>query len=71
MQSFSMWHPTRATVFWARFYSYAAMFKHHFKIPTSFTFMKPGLEVKFACEEADKSGAQLVFLGPELDQLTW
>lgn len=33
--------------------------------------MKPGLEVKYACEEAVKSGAKLEFLGPEFDQVTW
>ena len=54
-----MWQPTRAPVFWFRFYTYAAMFKFHFKIPSSFTFLKPGLEVKFACEEAEKQGAKL------------
>ena len=33
--------------------------------------MRPGLEVKFACESAEKVGAKLSFLGPELDQDTW
>jgi len=31
----------------------------------------PGLEVKFACESAKKVGADIKFLGPELDGLTW
>ena len=30
MQSFNMWNPTRAPVFWFRFYTYAAMFKLHY-----------------------------------------
>jgi hypothetical protein len=47
------------------------MFKFHFAIPQSFTFLKPGLEVKYACEEAEKSGAKLEFLGAELNQETW
>lgn len=68
MQSFSMWNSTRAPVFWFRFYTYAAMFKYHFRIPSNFTFMKPGLEIKFACEEAEKAGAKLEFLGPEMCQ---
>ena len=34
-------------------------------------FFRPGIEVKFACEEAEKCGAQLDFLGAEYDQRTW
>jgi len=33
--------------------------------------MKPGLEIKFACEEAENLGAKTYFMGPELDQGTW
>ena len=33
--------------------------------------MRPGLEIKFACEAAEKVGAEIKFLGSELDQLTW
>jgi len=29
--------------------------------------MTPGLEIKYACEEAEKAGAKLHFLGPELN----
>ena len=29
------------------------------------------MEIKFACEAAEKVGAQLLFLGPELDIETW
>jgi hypothetical protein len=47
------------------------MFKYHFRIPSNFTFLKPGLEIKFACEEAEKAGAKLEFLGPEMCQKTW
>jgi len=49
-----VWNPSRAPVFWFRFYTYIAMFKLHFRIPKNFTVLKPGLEVKFACEEAEK-----------------
>lgn len=66
-ESFSIWHPTRATVFWARFYFYSFFFKFHFKIPTNFGFLKPGLEIKYALEEAQKSGAKTYFLGAELN----
>ena len=33
--------------------------------------MKPGLEVKYACEEAEEQGAKTYFLGPEFNQTTW
>jgi len=41
------------------------LFKYHFNIP--FNFLRPGLEMKYACEEAQKVGAKLHFLGAELD----
>ena len=67
MKSFAIWHPSRAPLFWFRFYSYAFFWRLHFKIPGTFHFTKPGLEMKYACEEANKVGAQLHFLGAELD----
>jgi len=54
-------------MFWARFYSYSIFFKNHFNIPSNYTFLKPGLEIKFACEEAEKLGAKTYFLGPEFN----
>lgn len=45
------------------------MFKYHFAIP--FNFFRPGLEMKFACEEATKTGAKLHYLGPEFCNKTW
>lgn len=44
---------------------YSGLFKYHFNIP--FNPFRPGLEVKFACEEAENVGAKVHFLGPELD----
>ena len=38
---------------------------------SDFRMQSPGLEAKFACESAEKVGANLQFLGPELDQNTW
>lgn len=63
--SFNMWHPTRAGVFWARFYMMMGLFKYHYHIP--FNFLRPGLEMKYACEEAVNNGAKLHFLGPEFN----
>ena len=37
----------------------------HFGFGFDYDFTRPGLEVKFACESADKVGAKLEFLGPE------
>lgn len=72
MSSFNLWKQnSRSLLFWARFYLYAAAFKFHYRIPSNFHFLKPGLEIKFACEEAEKVGAKTYFLGPEFDQLTW
>lgn len=33
--------------------------------------MTPGLEVKFACEEAEKAGSKMYFMGAEFNQNTW
>jgi pheromone shutdown protein TraB len=33
--------------------------------------LKPGLEVKYALEEAEKKGIETKFLGAELCQVTW
>lgn len=32
---------------------------------------RPGFEVKSACSAAEKVGAKLEFMGPELNQKTW
>lgn len=47
------------------------LFHNHFKFPRNYNFLNPGLEVKFALEEATKQGANVHFLGAEFDQLTW
>lgn len=70
-KTFNMWNPTRAPFFWMRYYLYTALFKFHYGFPANYTFLKPGLEIKFALEEAEKQGAKTYFLGGELDQVTW
>jgi hypothetical protein len=69
MQSYSMWNPGRAFIFWSRFYMYSALFNYHYKIP--FNVLRPGLEIKYACEESSKVGAKTYFLGAELNGDTW
>ena len=72
MESFTMWKGnSRSLVFWTRFSLYSAAFKWHFRIPSNFNVLKPGLEIKFALEEAEKSGAKTYFLGPEFNTKTW
>lgn len=44
--------------------------KFLFAIPQDFNPFQPGLEVKFALEEAHKNGSKTVFLGPEFDKNT-
>jgi len=57
----------RRWVFLARFYSYYALWMAHFRFGKDFKMFRPGLEAKFACEAAERVGARLDFLGPELD----
>lgn len=42
-----------------------------YRTGSHFKFYVPGLEMKYACEEAEKLGADLHFLGPELNNITW
>ena len=51
--------------------AYSSLFRWHFGFKTNFAPMRPGLEVKYACDAAEKVGAKLEFLGPEMDQTTW
>jgi len=50
---------------------YAGLFRWHFRFGKSLGFYKPGLEMKYACEEAEKCGAKTYFLGTEFNQTTW
>ena len=43
----------------------------HFMIPGDFVAFRPGIEIKFACEEAQRLGCKTYFMGAELDQNTW
>ena len=46
-----------------------SLFKHHFGLSENYT--KPGLEIKFALEEAEKLGAKTYFLGAHYNEITW
>lgn len=71
MSNIYMWDSFRQWLFWGRFKVYSALFNFHFRIPMNYTFLKPGLEVKYACEEAEKLGAKTYFLGTEFNQDTY
>lgn len=71
-RSFNLWlNNSRTALFKARFWMYGMLFKWHFGVTKEFNFARPGLEMKFACEEAEKQGVPVQFLGPEFDQDTW
>ena len=42
-----------------------------YNLRTEWNPIDPGLEIKFALEEGEKAGAQLQFLGPELNEISW
>lgn len=61
----------RGTVFWARMAILNLTLRIVYQNGYHFKFYVPGLEIKYACEEAEKLGAELHFLGPELNNITW
>ena len=50
---------------------YKRLFNWHFGFSNDFDPMRPGLEMKFACESAEKVGANLEFMGTSLCKTTW
>jgi hypothetical protein len=61
----------RGVIFWTRLWMMRLYLKMNFMISKEFKFWAPGLEIKYACEAAQKVGANLLFLGPELNNVTW
>ena len=55
----------------ARLYMYQQLYLWHFGFSKDFSFMRPGLEVKLACEAAEQTGAHIHFAGNEIDNDTW
>ena len=50
---------------------YKSLFRYHFGFKDDFDLMRPGLEMKFACESAERVGANLEFMGNSLCKTTW
>jgi hypothetical protein len=61
---------TRKFIFLSRWALYSRTFLWHFRFGFEFKFWLPGIEVKYACEAAEKVGAPIKFLGNELDGTT-
>lgn len=68
-QSYDYYYSNRRWLSAARLYLYGHIVKFHYGLLTNQgdDFFNPGLEVKFACEAAERTGAKLEFLGPETD----
>jgi len=67
---FDYYHSNRKMLAQLRLGVYNLLFRNHFGFRYE-SWVRPGLEVKFACEAAEKVGARLDFLGPELDKDSW
>jgi pheromone shutdown protein TraB len=61
---------SRKFIFLARWALYWTTFKMHFRFGFDFKFWLPGIEVKYALEAAEKVGANVKYLGPEMNALT-
>lgn len=70
MQSYDYYHSNRKWLAVIRLGIYNFLFRHHFGMGAE-SWWRPGLEIKLACEAAEKSGAELKFLGAEFDQDVW
>jgi len=62
---------SRKFMFMTRIAIYEKLFKFHFRFGPDFAFLRPGLEIKNACEAAQEVGAKTTFLGSELNMDTW
>ena len=48
----NLYRNNRHWLFLARLALYSKVFNWHFRLPSTFSFLRPGLEAKFACEAA-------------------
>jgi len=71
MKTIDYYFSNRKWVAMLRLGIYNSLFRFHFGFWDNFTPFRPGLEVKNACEAAEKVGAEIEFMGPEFDQSTW
>ena len=71
MKTFDYYYSNRKWLASIRLTLYNWLFRMHFGFRSEFYPMRPGLEVKFACEAAEKVGANIEFMGSEMNQATW
>lgn len=67
----TFYNNSKRAVFYARAALYFPMITGFFGWSSNSKFWLPGVEMKFACEAAERTGAKLVFLGSEFNQNTW
>lgn len=65
-----IWYPGRNWLQMFRWAMYTTLFRNFFRFGHDFRFERPGLEIKYACEAAERVGAKIHFLGGELDHKT-
>jgi hypothetical protein len=58
-KSFDYYYSKRSFIFLTRLFIYSNLFQWHFRFGNNFTFLRPGLEAKYACEAAEAVGANL------------
>lgn len=71
MQSIDLYWNNRRWLALARLAATNYLFRFHFGFRPEFQPLRPGYEMKLACEAAEKVGAKLDFLGAEMCQGTW
>ena len=71
MSSYDYYYSNRRWLGMLRLGIYKRLFNFHFGFTSDVDFMRPGLEMKFACESAEKVGANLEFMGATLCNKTW
>ena len=71
LSSFDYYWNNRRWLGLLRLAIYKRLFNFHFGFTRDYDFFRPGLEMKFACESAEKVGAKLEFMGPALSNPTW
>ena len=71
MSTFDYYYSNRKWLGLLRLAFYYDRFRSHFGFPREYSMYRPGLQIKFACEAAEKVGSEIEFMGPEFDQQTW
>ena len=71
LSSFDSYWNNRRWLGLLRLATYKRLFNFHFGLSNDYDFFRPGLEMKFACESAEKVGANLEFMGATFCNKTW